>query len=208
MTATPPTLELRADPHTQRIRWTQGAVRRLVESGLLDLESYELLDGELIHKVKNRPHFAALRRVLAYLRSAFGDEYLQHEMPIHITEAPTDDDETLPEPDVALLRECSDTFVEDAPLPSDVRLVVEIADSTRARDLGAKAQLYAVAGIVEYWVLDLPRRRLHVHRQPEGDNWREVRQLSPEETVAPLTAPGATILVSELLPPLQYSSDT
>ena len=82
------------------------------------------------------------------------------------------------------------------------------ADSTRARNLGPKARLYATAGIAEYWVLDLSRRRLHVHRSPEGEGWREVRQLSPEEIVAPWDAPDAGVLVSELLPPLRQPGDT
>ena len=202
----PTTLELRADPDTQRIRWTQGAVRRLIESGLIDLEGYELLEGELIYKVKNRPHFAALRRVLAYLRSAFGDEFLQHEMPIQVRETPTDEDETLPEPDVALLHISSDSFVDAAPRPRDVRLVVEIADSTRARDLGSKAKLYATAGIAEYWVLDLPRRRLHVHRQPEGEDWREIRQLGENEHVSVQGAPEEAVRVADLLPPVPTES--
>lgn len=171
----------------------------------MDLESYELLGGELIHKVKNRPHFAALRRVLAYLRTAFGDEFLQHEMPIQLTETPTDEEDTLPEPDAAVLSIPSDSL-DMPPLPSQVRLVVEIADSTRTRDLGDKATLYAQAGIAEYWVLDIPRRRLHVHRSPEEESWREVRQLSAGDTVSPQ---GTTqeIAVAELLPPLRQPSD-
>ena len=201
-------LELRADPHTQRIRWTQGAVRRLAESGVIDLESFELLEGELIFKVKNRRHFAALRRVLAYLRGAFGDDVLQHEMPIQVSDSPTDDDATLPEPDVALLRQPSDSFLEEAPRPSDIRLLIEIADSTRARDLGSKAQLYAAAGIPEYWVLDLTRRLLHIHRQPSSEDWREVRQLTEKEQAAPQEAPQATVLVADLLPPVEQSGDT
>jgi Uma2 family endonuclease len=51
--------------------------------------------------------------------------------------------------------------LDTAPRPSEVRLVIEI-DS--ARDLGDKAQLYAATGIAEYWVVDMTRRRLHVHR--------------------------------------------
>ena len=201
------TLELRADPDTQRICWTQGAVRRLVESGLVDLGGYELLEGELIHKVKNRPHFAALRRVLAYLRGVFGDEFLQHEMPIQLTETPTDEDETLPEPDAAVLTRHSDAL-DAAPLPSEVRLVIEIGDSTRSRDLGDKAKLYAQAGIAEYWVVDIPRRRLHVHRHPEGEDWREIRQLGESEQASVLEFPEEAVLVAELLPPVALSTES
>jgi Uma2 family endonuclease len=42
--------------------------------------------------------------------------------------------------------------------------VVEISDSTLGFDLTAKAELYARAGIVEYWVVYVAARRLIVLR--------------------------------------------
>ncbi len=194
------TLELRANPETGRIRWTRRAVRVLAESGLIDLEAFELLDGELVQKMKNRPHFAALRRVLAYLRLAFGDTFVQHEMPILLSEEPDDADTSLPEPDAAVLSSPSDDF-SDAPPPGAIRLLIEVSDSTLGKDLGAKAALYARIGIVEYWVVDIPGQRLHVHRGPSGDIWREVRIYSTSESVAPLAAPTQPVLVADLLPP-------
>lgn len=201
------TLELQSDPATHRIRWTRGVVRRLADSGLIDLEAFELLEGELLRKVKNRRHFAALRRVLAYLRRAFGDDFVQHEMPIRETSIPSEEDDSLPEPDAALLDRPSDSFIDEPPGPGDVRLVIEVADSTVGRDLGVKAGLYARAGIREYWVLDLPRRRLHVHRNPDGATWREVRQWVEDESVAPLADPTATVLVGDILPPSGQAGD-
>ncbi len=134
-------LELQSDPTTHRARWTSGAVRRLADSGVIDLDGFELLDGELIRKMKNRGHFAALRRVLAFLRRAFGEEFLQHEMSIQERQDASEEDDSLPAHDAALLCAPSDDFVDEAPGPSDVRLVVEVADSTVARDLGLKARL-------------------------------------------------------------------
>jgi Uma2 family endonuclease len=186
------TLELRANPETGRIRWTRRAVRALAESGLIDLEAFELLDGELIQKVKNR--------VLAYLRLAFGDAFVQHEMPILLSDVPDDTDTSLPEPDAAVLFSATDDFT-DAPSPGAIRLLIEVSDSTLGKDLGAKATLYASIGIVEYWVIDIPGQRLHVHRGPGGDIWREVRIYSAVESVAPLAAPTQPVPVADLLPP-------
>jgi hypothetical protein len=42
-----------------------------------------------------------------------------------------------------------------APRPGDLRLAVEISDTTLGFDLTTKAELYARAGIVEYWVVDV-----------------------------------------------------
>jgi Uma2 family endonuclease len=54
--------------------------------------------------------------------------------------------------------------------PDDVRLVVEIAQTTQSRDMGLKRMLYAQAGIPTYWVIDGVRRVVHVYADPvEGD---------------------------------------
>jgi Uma2 family endonuclease len=48
------------------------------------------------------------------------------------------------------------------PIPGGrVRILVEVADSTLADDLGPKRALYAAHGIPEYWVVDLAGRAIH-----------------------------------------------
>jgi len=60
----------------------------------------------------------------------------------------------------------SQEYRKGNPQPADIRLLVEISDSSLAFDLKVRARLYARAGIVEYWVFDVPARRLVVHRNP------------------------------------------
>jgi len=43
-----------------------------------------------------------------------------------------------------------------------------VADSSRAKDLGPKAWLYAAAGIPEYWLVDLVNDVVLVHLHAEG----------------------------------------
>ena len=66
-----------------------------------------------------------------------------------------------PEPDLLLYRPgaLSD---EHHVRPADVFLVVEVAQSTRRRDLVKKARIYEGAKIPEYWVIDLENDCLHV----------------------------------------------
>ena len=66
-------------------------------------------------------------------------------------------------------------------------------------DLTVRARLYARAGIVEYWVLDLNAWRLIVHREPDGEAYRSVVAYSDAEKVAPLGAPQSEVLVGEML---------
>jgi Uma2 family endonuclease len=76
-------------------------------------------------------------------------------------------------------------------------LVVEISDSTLGFDLTTKAELYARAGIVEYWVVDVAARRLIVHRDPREGLYRAVTAYAEQESVAPLAAPHSALAVAE-----------
>jgi Uma2 family endonuclease len=62
--------------------------------------------------------------------------------------------------------------------------VIDMADSSRERDLQEKLPLYAAAGIAEYWVVDLRARRLLRHREPRADGrFAEVSSVAADETV-------------------------
>jgi len=77
---------------------------------------------------------------------------------------------------------------------------VEIADASRNFDLTTKAALYARAGITEYWVLDVPGRRLLVHREPKSGRYASVVVYNEEESVAPLAAPQKQFRVADAFP--------
>lgn len=183
-----------------RIRWTRRECAQLVEAGIVEAEKYELLNGELFAKVKNRRHVNATNLLLIYLGATFGMEFVQSQDPIGV--APVENETNAPEPDAAVTRQPVASYTESDPGPEGLRLVVEVTDSTQSRDKIVKARLYASAGIAEYWLLDLRARRLRVHRDPnrQTGEYGSVREFSPEETVAPLAAPGASIAVAQLLP--------
>jgi Uma2 family endonuclease len=54
------------------------------------------------------------------------------------------------------------------PLPSDLALVVDIADASLPRDRGLEKRLYALAGIPVYWIINLLERRCEVDTEPSG----------------------------------------
>ena len=102
----------------------------------------------------------------------FGDQFVDAEAPIDVN--PQDNPSNEPEPDlVVLIRECA-AFVSANPQPRDIALLVEISDTTLNFDLTVKAALYARAGIVEYWVLDVTGRRLFSHRNPASGGYASV----------------------------------
>jgi Uma2 family endonuclease len=78
--------------------------------------------------------------------------------------------------------------------------LIEISDSTLNFDLTVKSPLYARAGIVEYWVLDVAGRRLISHRDPVAGKYTLVAVYSEHESVAPLAAPKAWFCAAQALP--------
>jgi Uma2 family endonuclease len=110
--------------------------------------------------------------------------------------APEDNPTNEPEPDLIVLTKPSHEFRNANPRPADLRLVVEISGSTLGFDLTSKAELYARAGIVEYWVVDIAARRLIVHRDPREGLYGSVTAYSEEESVTPLASSGPEFLVA------------
>jgi Uma2 family endonuclease len=183
-----------------RVRWTRQECAQLVEAGIVEAEKYELLGGELFVKVKNRPHINATNLLLHFLNAVFGDLYVQSQDPIGV--APIENETNAPEPDAAVTRQPVASYTESDPGPEELRLVVEVTDSTQNRDKVVKSRLYATAGIPEYWILDLRARKLRVHRNPDTTTgeYKLVQEYNPDETIAPLAAPNSVLTVIQLLP--------
>jgi Uma2 family endonuclease len=93
------------------------------------------------------------------------------------------------DPDVMLLRQRADRYKTELPNPSDVLLVIEAAASSLPHDQRIKLPVYAAAGIPEYWIADLERELLIVHREPEGGNYKVIEVRQGDEVVSPACAP-------------------
>jgi Uma2 family endonuclease len=193
-TAITETLSVPPPLEPPRKRWTREECAALEASGIWDQQHLELIEGELISKMgKKRPHTISLVRVQAWLVRVFGEQYVNPETPIDL--APTDNSINEPEPDLIVLSKRSDDVRDRNPQPSEVRLLVEVADSTLRFDLTVKARLYARAGIVEYWVVDIPGRRIIVHRDPQEGQYRSVTAYAEQESVRPLDSSESEFLV-------------
>lgn len=169
------------------------------EVGLLDPnERTELIAGHItLMSAKGTPHVLALR-----LLSRALDERLAGQPVFVSTQDPIQlDDFSEPEPDLAILRGAALDYANHHPRPSDVFLVVEVADSTLRQDCEIKDKLYAQAGITEYWVLDLKNRQLHIFRNPTPTSYTSHLILTEPNEVSPLAFPNLTLTLTALLPP-------
>ena len=183
-------------------RWTRAEYERLIDIGVFRAdEPLELLGGELIvSEPQNSAHYTAIGLVEDALRAALEPGWLvRSQGPIEL------DDESEPEPDVAVTRGTRRSYSRQH--PSRPALVVEVAESSLALDRERKGSLYARARLEDYWIVNLVDRVLEVYRRPVPDppspfGWRYASKevLSAESFVELLAAPGARILVSDLLP--------
>ncbi len=181
-----------------RKKWTRVEIAMLDTTGVLDGQHYELIDGELVNKMgKKRRHVRGTSETLDTLKALFGMKFVEQEAPIDVD--PGDNFSNEPEPDVIVLRRPAGE-IGDNPQPSDLALVVEIADTTLRHDRTTKARLYARAGIVEYWVVDVDGRRLFAFREPEGGHYRQELEFAEADRVYPLESPLNPVAVASLLP--------
>lgn len=189
-------------PPPRTRRWTRVEYERLVALGVFQPgERLELIDGQLlVREPQGSRHAGTIRRVLAALGRALGDAWqIDSQLPIAL------DDESEPEPDVAVVPRDPDAYLDAH--PTRAVLIVEVAEGSYRIDRGYKAGLYARAGIADYWIVDLLRGALEVHRNPEaspaarhGWRYRTVETLRPPAAVTPLVAPDRSIPVADLLP--------
>ena len=95
--------------------------------------------------------------------------------------------ESAPEPDIAWVADRD--YSRGRPTPPDVLLIIEVAESSLKYDCGEKADLYAEAGIAEYWVVNLPEQSIEVRREPAAGRYRSLQTYLGDQDVRPLAVP-------------------
>ncbi|MBW4549699.1 MAG: Uma2 family endonuclease [Aphanocapsa sp. GSE-SYN-MK-11-07L] len=161
----------------------------------------ELVRGEIISMAaKGRAHETCNRRLSRELSALLGNlATLQHQAPITI---PTDGE---PEPDLAIVRNRPDDYLAAHPLPADILLVIEIADSSLTYDRETKLPLYAEAQIPDYWLFNLSDYVLEAYAEPlrklNGQfDYRTKRIVLPAEALALPPFPSLILDLSKVFP--------
>lgn len=157
----------------------------------------ELIEGQLVVKEpQDADHFTAVLLVADALRAAFGPGWLvRPQGPVAL------DDRSEPEPDVSVVQGLPRDYREGHPVRPV--LVVEVSKTRLEFDRARKATLYARNGVEDYWIVNVLDRVLEVYREPSRggrEGYGSVRTLGPAESVTPLAAPEARVLVADLLP--------
>ena len=141
----------------------------LGRQGAFDDEKVELLDGEIVYAAEEGPPHAAICTRLA--RMLF-DAIPAGEAEIRVGNPFALSDLSEPEPDFLVAPPQPDSYRSGH--PASASLVIEVAETSRGRDLGLKASLYAAGGVPDYWVVDVGRGEIVVHRDPAGTTFRSI----------------------------------
>jgi Uma2 family endonuclease len=145
---------------------------RMVDAGILTGEDrVELLNGQLSEMSPQSPEHAQIVRWLTTRLNRGIDPAVacvDSRLPVSLPPL------SMPEPDIAIVPVGNYAHAH----PAEALLVIEVAVSSRALDLGAKAEIYAAAGVAEYWVVDIPARTVHVHGSPAGGRYGACEQVA------------------------------
>jgi hypothetical protein len=159
-----------------RHRLTVDRYHRMVESGILGPDDrVELVSGEVLDMSPiGSLHAAIVRALSRWMAASVGDRAI-----VSVQNPVLLDDASEPQPDIAILLPCVDCYAAAHPGPGDVLLVVEVAETSLAYDLGVKVPLYARHGIAEVWVIDAATRTTHRFRRPTPAGYVDRDEIPP-----------------------------
>lgn len=179
-----------------RRAFTVDEYHLMAEAGILHEDDHlELLEGDIVamSPVGIR-HMACVKR----LNDLFARR-LRRKATISVQDPIRLDDESEPQPDIALLKYRKDFYAGQMPTATDVLLIIEVADSTIPFDRRVKRSLYARALIPEYWIINLIDNQIEIYRQPEDGRYAQKSVVNDDGTVTAVAFPDTPFPVTDLI---------
>lgn len=177
-------------------KWTVDRYHQAIAAGILDDQPVELLQGDIVLMPPERePHAYFNTEVGDYLRGLLGNQVkLRDAKPITLP------NNSEPAPDIAVVKPLGKVYLDHHPYPQDIFWLIEFSQATLKKDLGQKKAIYAEAGIVEYWVVNLQQLQLTVFRDLVQDCYTTELTLTAG-VISPLAFTNIQVEVSRLLNP-------
>lgn len=198
-TLTPPPARALAPGRVTPGRCSVDAYERMHDTGILDPDlRTELLDGRIFVV----PPARALHSSIVDRLNRLFTVRLQDNAIVRVQGHVPLSDWSYPAPDLSLLAPSDDFYPQGHPKSDQCLLFVEVADSSSRRDRETKLPLYAAAGISEYWIVDVKRRQVIVHREPADSHYGWQATFGDGQRVIPQAFPDLRIAVEEILGPV------
>lgn len=181
----------------QRRLFTIDEYHKMADAGIFCAEDrVELIEGEVVVMMPiGSRHAGTVNRTGDVLRESLGNRVLvSTQNPVRLPPY------SEPQPDIAVLVRRADYYIASHPMPDEIYLLIEVADSSRAMDLAVKMPMYARAGIRELWIIDLTLNQIEVYRRPENGVYQERATLLRGGTLTIAAFPDISIPVTDLIP--------
>jgi hypothetical protein len=143
-------------------RLSVAQFQQMIQTGVLgEKDRIELLEGHLVPIMPtNPPHSTTVSQSnKTFVRTLPDNWHLRSEQPLALPDSQ-------PQPDFAIVRGPVTAFRARHPGPSDVGLVVEVADSSLDEDRDDMARIYARANLPIYWIVNVVDRQVEVYTDP------------------------------------------
>ena len=154
----------------------------------------ELIYGELREVTPPGPtHAEAVDRLVRWTTDGVSGREVRSRVqnPIEIPKF-----DSAPEPDIVWAK--PKDYSRRHPQAQDILLLIEVADSSLSEDLGEMLELYAKAGIKDYWVVNIPDFAVEVFRRPKRDRYLEHQTYQVGQEINPLAFPRVSLSTSGL----------
>ncbi|MFQ3585155.1 MAG: Uma2 family endonuclease [Cyanobacteriota bacterium] len=182
-------------PPLAPVKWTLAEYHQMISASILRSRRVELLNGEIVEVApEGEPHAYYSGSIADYLRGLLGHRaQIRESHPITLPHHHSE-----PEPDIAVVQRLGKVYLQHHPYPENIFWLIGFSDTSLKKDLDPKAKLYAVAGIPEYWIVNLQKMSLQVLRDPCQGEYQSQVELT-EGFLSPLAFPELELSVLELL---------
>ncbi len=180
-----------------RRRLSSDEFQQMGEKGILDEdERIELIDGEMYSMAAiGARHFRVVTVLSNMLWGQCGKgTYVSVQNPIRLNDA------TMPQPDIAIVQR---RYYDSLPIPGDVYIAIEVADSSRDSDLELKFPRYAAAGIPEAWLVDLVANIIERHSDPHDGRYQKIIVARIGDTLTSTVLSNVAIPVTAVIGPAE-----
>jgi Uma2 family endonuclease len=157
-------------------KWTIEDYHQMIEAGVLVDRKVELLNGEIVEMPSEGiAHAQGSSDTGDWFREQLqGRAVVRDAKPITLPDQASE-----PEPDLAIVEPRRDVYkTQHHPYPEDIFLLIEYSYTSLAKDKELKRKLYAKAGILEYWIVNLKDCQVIVHRDPVDGDYRSTQTLT------------------------------
>jgi Uma2 family endonuclease len=174
-------------------KWTLQDYHQMIAAGILDDRCVELLNGEIVEMPpEGEPHTYFSDRLSKVLQRRLGNRaQVREARPIIL---PNDSE---PEPDIAVVQPLDTVYLEHHPSPKNIFWLIEYSKTTLNKDLTTKKDIYAEAGISEYWVVNLKDLQLIVFRDLTPNGYQTELTLTGG-AISPVSFPDVQIEVKRM----------